>query len=102
MEAHSVQQSETGTLKFCLLHCDCECADTGSCGVFFVLYFIYLLNLALPVCCSLCGLLAHGWATVSASLPCGKFCPYLGWDVTPSHLLVALALCVLKDNLGFC
>ena len=68
----------------------------------------YLTTLTLPVCWSLCCLWAHGWVTVSASLPWGRFCPYLGWRVTSSHLSVPLPLCsiivtwLLKDNLGFC
>ena len=85
---------------------NCERAD---------LYFIYLLNflfslLTLCVCWSLCGLQARGWVTVSASLPCGRFCPYLGWPggVTFNHLSVPVPLCsvivtwLLKDNSGFC
>ena len=66
--------------------------------------------LTLGVCWGLCGLWTHGWVTVSASLPCGRFCPCLGWGVTSSHLSVSLPLCsiiiivtwLLKYNLGFC
>ena len=47
---------------------------------------------------------------VSASLSSGRFCPYLGWGVTSSHLSVLLPLCtiriilmwLLKDNERFC
>ena len=65
--------------------------------LFFVLYFIHLLNffvfflLTLPVCWSLFEFWAHGWVTVSASLPCGRFCPYLGWGVTSRHLFGPIA-----------
>ena len=53
--------------------------------LFICLIFLFSL-LTLPVCWSLWGLQAHGWVTVNASLPCGRFCPYLGCGVTPSHL----------------
>ena len=90
---------------------NCERQIVGE--YFFVLYF-YLLNflfspLTLPVFWSLCGLQTCGWVTVSARLPCSRFCPYLGWGVTSSHLSVSLPLCsiiivtwLLKYNLGFC
>ena len=79
------------------------------CILFICLIFLFSL-LTLPVCWSLCGLQAHGLVTVSASLPFGRFCPYLRWGFTPSHLSVSLPLCsiiiivtwLLTDNLGFC
>ena len=92
---------------------NCERADIWGVYFCFVFYLsaclIFLLSLlTLPVCWSLWDFWAHGWVTVSASLPCGRFCPYLGWGVTSSHLSVSLPLCsiivmwLLKANLGFC
>ena len=84
---------------------------------YFILYFIYLLNffvfsfdlnLRVFVAHGLVGSWAYGWVTVSANFPCGRFCPYLGCGVTPSHLSVLLPVCstivtwFFKDNLGFC
>ena len=79
------------------------------CILFICLIFLFSL-LTLRVCWSLCGLQARGRVMVRVSLPCGRFCPYLGWPwaVTSSHLSVPVPLCsvivtwLLKDNLGFC
>ena len=52
--------------------------------------------------------LVAGLQSCSASLPYGRFCPYLSWRVISSHLSVSLPLCsiivtwFLADNLGFC
>ena len=57
----------------------------------FICFIFLFFVLTLSVCWSLCDFWAHGWVTVSASLPCGRFCPYLGWGVTSSHLFGPIA-----------
>ena len=73
---------------------------------FFVLYFylrnFFVFSIDLPVYWSLCGLQTRDWVTVSASLPFGRFCPYLGWGVTSSHLSVSLPLCSIIPKINIC
>ena len=97
MQGHPVQQSaaETSALKFCMSHHE-QC----MCRHFFPSDFASVLGV---VVCMVYGLLAGS----VASLPSGRFFPYLGWGLTSTHSLVLLPLHtimmqLLKDNLGFC